>query len=202
MPLSRRDALNGAAGAAAAALLSGTSGALVKSGDGSKISVFGVGGASSPYTAGVQKGGKVEYSERGAEELAFFKERLDASRARLATTIDPIKGKSWDDVQSRIRLVMSEVRNYMIKYMETIPDKSTSKSANQAYADFKLAIENLDYAAVTKNQAKATKSFNSAIGLYIIVLCKDHSYHLLTMKYTDAFAILNSSFKTRRGATL
>lgn len=163
MSLSRRDALAGAAGAAAAALLSGVGAALAKSGDAPKISVFGVGGASSPYTAGVQKGGVVQYKEMNSGEIELYKRLIGESKVRLESAIEPIKGRSWDDVRSRIRLEMSELRGVLVKLNDNISDKDSAEKANKAYADFKLAIENLDYAAITKDQGKAFKFYNAAL---------------------------------------
>lgn len=71
MSLSRREALGAALGAAGAALLPAA--AFAKSGDGANISFFGVGGQSSPYTAGIKTGGTVQYTPFNAEEMAYFK---------------------------------------------------------------------------------------------------------------------------------
>lgn len=163
MSISRREAVSGAAGAAFAALLAGVNGASAKSGDAPKISIFGVGGASSPYTAGVQTGGTVQYKEFNADEQALYRRTIDESRQRLESAIDPIKGKSWDDVRSRIRLEMSELRGIVVKVNSNIEDKAVATKADKAYNDFKLAIENLDYAAITKDQPKALKSYNNAL---------------------------------------
>ena len=156
MSISRRAALGGAA----AALLARASAALAKSGDSPKISIFGVGGASSPYTAGIQTGGTVQYKAYNDAELLAFKKIVDESKARLLTTIEPIKGRAWSDVQSRIRLEMYDVRNTMLKLNAAIDDDATAKKADQIYADFKVALEALDYAATVKDQAKAVKNYN------------------------------------------
>lgn len=156
MSISRRAALSGAA----AALLGRVGAALAKSGDSPKISVFGVGGASSPYTAGIQTGGTVQYKAYNDAELLVFKKNIDESKARLESAIEPIKGRAWSDVQSRIRLEMSDVRNTMLKLNAAIDDESTAKKATQIYTDFKLALEALDYATIVKDQAKAVKNYN------------------------------------------
>lgn len=156
MAISRRAALGGVA----AALLSQVGAALAKSGDSPKISIFGVGGASSPYTAGIQTGGTVQYKQYNDSELLVFKKIVDESKTRLEGTIDPIKGRAWSDVQSRIRLEMYDVRNTMLKLNAAIDDDSTAKKATQIYSDFKQALEALDYAATVKDQAKAVKSYN------------------------------------------
>ncbi len=46
---------------------------------------------------------------------------------------------------------------------ENIADKATVAKAKKVYADFKVAIENLDYAATIKNQDKALKSHTKAV---------------------------------------
>lgn len=160
MSLSRRDALAGAVGAAAALL--GVSPALAKGGDAPKISVFGVGGASSPFVKGVQKGGKVQYEQFGDDEMEIFKRCVAVSKDRLAGTVAIVKEKSWDDVRSQVRLEMYELRKTAERVNGNLEDKAAAKKALQEYAEFKKSIENLDYAAVTKNQDKAYKSLAKA----------------------------------------
>lgn len=160
MALSRRDALGAAVGAAAA-LLAGSP-ALAKGGDAPKISVFGVGGASSPFTKGVQKGGTVQYEAFGDDEVEVFKKCVEVSKDRLAGTVAIVKEKSWDDVRSQVRLEMYELRKTAERLNANVGDKGTKQKAAQEYADFKNAIEKLDYAAITKNQDKAYKSLSKA----------------------------------------
>lgn len=71
MSLSRRQALGAVLGAAGAALLPAA--AFAKGGEGAKISFFGVGGQSSPYTAGIKTGGVVQYKKYSEDEMAYFK---------------------------------------------------------------------------------------------------------------------------------
>jgi hypothetical protein len=108
MALSRRAALGAGLGALGAALLPAA--AFAKGGDGAKISVFGVGGASSPFTAGVQTGGTVVYSRFSEDEMAYFKSIVDASGERLAQAKASIDIKSWEDIRSLIRLETSLLR--------------------------------------------------------------------------------------------
>ena len=161
LKLSRRAAL--AAGLALAAGVIAPTPSEAKGGDAPKISIFGVGGASSPFTAGVQTGGQSMYERFNEEELSSYKKNVDASKERLVTSVDAIKGKSWDDVRSMVRLEMGILRNTFINVNKSITDKKAAKDAEKAYRQFKTDIENLDYAAITKNQDKAYKSYNSAL---------------------------------------
>lgn len=158
-PITRRDAL-----LAGAALLAGIpAAALAKSGDSPKISVFGVGGASSPFTAGVQSGGKLQYKSFNEDEITLYKRIVDDSKARLEGAIDSIKSKSWEDVRSSIRLEASDLRKTQLTVNANIEDDKESKKATKAYLVFKNDLENLDQAAVQKNQDRAYKAYNAAL---------------------------------------
>lgn len=161
-PMSRRQAL-----AAAAALVSGAAlsplAAFAKSGDAPKISVFGVGGASSPFVAGWETGGKVIYKRFGEDELAVFKRIVSDSKNRLEGASDSIKQKSWEDVRSRIRLEASDLRKTQITINDAIDDPSQAAKATKAYKTFKNDIERLDAAAIQKNQDRAYKAYNASL---------------------------------------
>lgn len=161
MSLSRRAAL--AAGLALAAGVVVPSPSEAKGGDAPKISVFGVGGQSSPFSAGVQTGGNPVYKEFNDEEVASYKKNVEESKERFVTTSEAIKVKSWDDVRSKVRLEMNQIRATASKINKNLSDAKAAKDAEKAYNQFKVDIENLDYAAVTKNQDKAYKSYNSAL---------------------------------------
>lgn len=161
-PISRREAL-----ATAAALVAGTVlgpfAASAKSGDSPKISVFGVGGASSPFTAGIQTGGKVAYKQFNDDEVAVFKRIVSESYDRLEGALPSIKIKSWEDIRSRIRLEASDLRKTQLTVNANIEDSKKSATAAKAYQTFKQDIERLDAAAVEKNQDKAYKAYNASL---------------------------------------
>lgn len=160
-PVSRRQAL-----LAGFALLAGATlpkDALAKSGDSPKISVFGVGGASSPFDSGIQRGGKTQYKEFQPDEVAVFKRIVAESKERLEGAADSIKAKSWEDIRSRIRLEASDLRKTQLTVNANIEDSKQSAAATKAYKVFKKDLEDLDYAAVTKNQDKARKYYNAAL---------------------------------------
>lgn len=161
-PISRRQALSAAAALITGATLSPLI-ANAKSGDSPKISVFGVGGQSSPFTAGVQQGGKVIYKTFNDDEITLYKRIITDSKDRLAGAIDSIKGKSWEDVRSRIRLEAYDLRKTQLTVNANIDDKKTSDAATKAYKAFKNDLENLDQAAVEKNPDKAFKFYNASL---------------------------------------
>lgn len=152
-PISRRQAL-----LAGAALLAGTPlAALAKGGDAPSISIFGVGGASSPFTAGVQSGGKVLYSRFRDDEIAVFKRIFSESKERIEGASETVKNKSWMDARSRIRLEASDLRKVQNSVNDSIEDKKTSEAAKKLTANIKLKLEQFDQACVDKSQDKAAK---------------------------------------------
>ncbi|KAI0563197.1 Oxygen-evolving enhancer protein [Gracilaria domingensis] len=160
-PVSRRQALMGGAALLAAVGLSPFA-TLAKSGDSPKISVFGVGGASSPFDAGVPTGGKVQYKPFGDEEVAVFKRIVDDSKERLVGSVGSIKEKNWEDIRSQIRL-QSDLRKTQLTINANMPDKKSGDQAKKAYLAFKTDIEKLDQACVQKDQARAYKAYNAAL---------------------------------------
>lgn len=161
-PMSRRQALAAAAALVAGATLSPLA-ASAKGGDAPKISIFGVRGASSPFTAGYQTGGKVIYKKFNDDEVAVFKRIVSDSKNRLEGASDSIKLKSWEDVRSRIRLEASDLRKTQISVMGGIEDPSQAAKATKAYETFKNDIERLDAAAIQKNQDRAYKAYNASL---------------------------------------
>lgn len=161
-PVSRRQALS-----AAAALVAGASLAPLianaKSGDSPSISIFGIGGQSSPFTAGVPTGGKVQYTGFNDDEIATYKRIVNESKDRLEGASDSIKAKSWEDIRGRIRLEAQDLRKTQLTVNSNIRDKKVQAAAAKAYQLFKEDIERLDMACVQKNQEKAYKSYNSSL---------------------------------------
>lgn len=161
-PISRRQALS-----AAAAVFAGVSLAPLvseaKSGDSPTISIFGIGGQSSPFTAGVQQGGKVQYRSFNDDEITIYKRIINDSKDRLEGAYDSIKAKSWEDIRSRIRLEASDLRKAQLTVNSNISDKKLQAAAAKAYQLFKEDLERLDQACVQKNQDKAYKSYNSSL---------------------------------------
>lgn len=160
MALTRRAALGAALSAMGAAVLPAS--AFAKGGDAPKISIFGVGGASSPFDAGIQTGGTVLYSRFSEDEIAYFKSIVDASSDRFAQAKASIDIKSWEDIRSLIRLETSLLRTTMVKVAESL-DKDGQKKATSIYEDFKLDLNDLDYACSTKNQEKANKAYKATL---------------------------------------
>lgn len=160
-PLSRRQALTAAAALLTGAALSPYS-ASAKSGDSPKISVFGVGGASSPFTAGVQTGGKVIYKEFGDDEVAVFKRIVADAKDRLQGTTNSIKIKSWEDIRSQLRL-QTDLRKTQLRINDGISDPKQAEKAAKAYQVFKNDIEKLDAACVQKNQDRAYKAQKASV---------------------------------------
>lgn len=160
--VSRRQAL-----AAAAALLGGAAltplSALAKAGTSPSISVFGVGGMSSPFASGVQKGGTVLYKTFGPDEVAVFERIVRESKDRLESASGAIKIKSWDDVRSKIRLEAADLRKTQITIMSNLQDPDQVATAQKAYKTFKQDIEALDAACVQKNQNRAYKAYNASL---------------------------------------
>lgn len=159
--MSRRQAL-----AAAAALVTGAVvaplAASAKSGDSPKISIFGVGGASSPFTAGVQTGGKVIYKRFGDDEIAVFKRIVTDARDRLDGSVASIKIKSWEDVRGQLRL-QTDLRRTQVIVNGGIDDPKQAAKAAKAYQTFKNDIERLDAACIQKNQDQAYKAHKASL---------------------------------------
>lgn len=160
MALSRRAALGAALSAVGAAMLPAS--AFAKGGDAPKISIFGVGGASSPFDKGIERGGSVLYSRFSEDEMAYFKSILDASNERFVQAKSSIDIKSWEDIRSLIRLETTLVRSTMVKVAESL-DKDGQKKANSIYDGFKRDLNDLDYACSIKNQDKAQKAYKSTL---------------------------------------
>lgn len=160
-PVSRRQALAAAAAMAAGAILSPTA-ASAKSGDSPKISIFGVGGASSPFTAGVQTSGNVLYKAFGDAELDVFKRIVSDAKERLEGSADSIKIKSWEDIRSQLRL-QTDLRKTQISVNNGISDPKQAAKAVKAYQTFKTDIERLDAACVQKNQDQAYKAHKASV---------------------------------------
>lgn len=149
---------------AGAALLAGVPlSALAKSGDSPNISIFGVGGQSSPFTAGIQTGGSTLYTEFNEDELAVFKRIAEESKERIAGAGDAIKAKQWEDIRSRCRLEAYEFRKVQKKINESITEKSLQEKAVKASAAIKADIEQLDQACVQKNQDLSFKKYNALV---------------------------------------
>lgn len=157
-PISRRDALL----TGAALLLGVPAAALAKSGEGPKISVFGIGGPSSPFNAGIPTGGKVQYKENGEAEIAVFRRIISESKTRLEGAVPSLKAKYWEDIRSTLRLEMTGLRPTVLKINSTLDD-TTSKKATKAYLVLKNDLENLDQACIQKNQNKAFKAYNASL---------------------------------------
>lgn len=160
MALTRRAALGAALSAVGAAMLPAS--AFAKGGDAPKISIFGVGGASSPFESGIQKGGTVLYERFSEDEMAYFKSILDASSDRFVQAKASIDIKSWEDIRSLIRLETTLLRTTMVKVAESL-DKDGQKKATAIYDGFKKDLNDLDYACSTKNQDKAQKSYKAVL---------------------------------------
>lgn len=158
-PMSRRDAI-----LAGAAILTGMPlAALAKSGTSPRISIFGVGSASSPFESGFQKGGTVLYSQYSDSEIAVFKRIVLESKDRIVSCNEPLKTKSWQDVRARIRLEASDLRATQVKVNDSLTDKDTKAAAIKAVNVFKLSLNKMDMACVEKNQSDAFKGYNAAI---------------------------------------
>lgn len=157
--ISRREALIGGAALLAGIPLS----ALAKGGDSPKISIFGVGGASSPFDAGFQRGGKVLYSEFGDDELAVFKRIVNQSEERIVDATESIKAKSWEDIRSRCRLEAYDLRKVILRVNGAISDKAQADKAQKIANSIKQDIEQLDQACVAKNQDLAYKKYNATV---------------------------------------
>jgi hypothetical protein len=165
MALSRRAALSVGLGALGAALLGAGSPVLAKSGEGAKISVFGVGGASSPFVSGISKSGQVLYTPFSDEEQNYFKGIVEGSAERLTGAKTSIDGKSWEDIRSAIRLEMTLLRQTAVTINSNLrlSDPKKADTADKIFAQFKKNVNALDYACVLKDQDKALKSYKATI---------------------------------------
>jgi Oxygen evolving enhancer protein 3 (PsbQ) len=163
MSLNRRSALGLGLGALGAALLKGAAPVHAKSGEFARQSIFGVGGASSPFDAGIQRSGTVQYSKFAPAEMAYFKSIVDGSSTRLDSAKTEIDNKSWEAVRSTIRLEMSLLRQTMLSVQANIADPKVKASAQKLYDAFKKDVNDMDYACVLKNQDKARKSFKLTV---------------------------------------
>lgn len=67
------------------------------------------------------------------------------------------------DIRSLIRLEMSLLRKTQISVMASLEDSKKKAAAEKIYSTFKTDINDLDYACVTKDQARASKSYKSAV---------------------------------------
>lgn len=160
MALSRRSALGAALTAAGAALLPAA--AFAKGGESAKISIFGMGSASSPFVAGIKTSGTVQYKRFSDDELAYFKSIVDASGERFAQTKASIDIKNWEDIRSLIRLETTLLRQTMVSVMDSL-DGDRAKDSQKVFQAFKKDINDLDYACVTKNQDKAQKAYKATV---------------------------------------
>lgn len=158
-PMSRRQALITGAALIAGAPLA----ALAKSGDSPKLSIFGVGGASSPFEAGVQKGGTKLYKEFNNDELEVLRRIVNNSKDRIAGAEDSIKTKSWEDIRSRVRLEAGELRKVQNKINDGLSASDDQVRAKKAARAVKIDLEQLDQACVQKNQDAAYKKYNSVL---------------------------------------
>lgn len=157
-PVSRRQAL-----LAGAAMLAGVPlAALAKSGDAPKISIFGLNSASSPFTAGIKKDGKLLYEDLNPEELSIYKRIAEGSKARIVGADQSIKNKYWEDVRSRIRLEAYEFRKVQLRLNSAL-SKDQAQPALKTSSAFKADIEKLDQAAYQKNQEKAYKAYSAVV---------------------------------------
>ncbi|CAN8069628.1 unnamed protein product [Agarophyton chilense] len=160
--VSRRQALRDGAMALLTTLALGPVAAAAKSGDSPKISVFGVGGASSPFDSGIQTGGKVQYKPFSKDEMAVFKRIVDDSQQRLVGAVDSIQDKKWEDIRSQIRL-QNDLRKTQLTINANMPDKKSTEKASKAYLAFKTDVEKLDQACVQKDQSAALKAYKAAL---------------------------------------
>lgn len=97
------------------------------------------------------------------DEKAYLEKIVTDSKSSLKSTDGPILDKSWEEVRSRLRLEMSLLRKTQVELNKKITDPKSKAAAEKAYEQFKKDIDNLDYAARTKNQDKALKSRGFAI---------------------------------------
>lgn len=67
------------------------------------------------------------------------------------------------DIRSLIRLEMSLLRQTQISVMNSLSDSKQKAAAEKVYASFKLNINDLDYACVSKDQSRAAKSYKSVV---------------------------------------
>lgn len=157
--ISRRAAL-----AALAAVVAGAAAgtAPASAGPAAKQSIFGYGGASSPYSYADQKlyTGTVLYKDLNEGEVAKYRNIFKESQMDLgATASAAIAGKSWEDVRSAIRLRANDLGAAAKRLSDASP---SSKAATKAYNQFKASANALDWAARQKNQAKAVAAREAA----------------------------------------
>lgn len=157
-PISRRKALQTAAAVLAGVPLA----ALAKSGDSPKISIFGVGGFSSPFTAGVTTGGQRQYAEYNDDEIMRFKRIVNESKDRIIAASGSVKSKSWDDLKSCVRLEAYEVRRIQ-RQVDASLDGDKKKAATKASQAFKVSLEEFDQAVSQKSPAKTAKAYDATI---------------------------------------
>ncbi|OSX79123.1 hypothetical protein BU14_0086s0010 [Porphyra umbilicalis] len=157
----RRAVLAGALAAAGLAILPDTAQAM--GGEGAKQSFFGAKSISNPFTYNEKSKGPIVYKPYNDDEKAYLEKIVTDSKSSLKSTDGPILDKSWEEVRSRLRLEMSLLRKTQVELNKKITDPKSKAAAEKAYEQFKKDIDNLDYAARTKNQDKALKSRGFAI---------------------------------------
>lgn len=97
------------------------------------------------------------------DEKEYLEKIVSDSTDSLKSTDGPILDKSWEEIRSRLRLEMNLLRKTQVELNQKITDPKSKADAEKAYEQFKKDIDNLDYAARTKNQDKALKSRGLAI---------------------------------------
>nr|ADD97076.1 photosystem II extrinsic protein [Galdieria sulphuraria] len=139
--------------------------ASAKSGESAKLSIFGVEGLSSPFTADLKSKGQPLYKNLNEEEISRYTKAITDGKASLSKIPGYINEKSWEDIKSLVRQRVADLRSAQKKMMASISEQRIRQKAEKLYDSFIKSIEDIDYAARQKNGDKVRQAQQQAMKL-------------------------------------
>lgn len=139
--------------------------ASAKTGESAKLSIFGVEGLSSPFTADLKSKGEPLYKNLNEEEVSRYTKAITDGKASLSKIPEFISEKSWEDIKSAVRQRVADLRTAQKKIMASISEERIRKKAEKIYDNFVKSIEDIDYAARQKNGDKTKQAQQQAMKL-------------------------------------
>ncbi|GJQ15984.1 hypothetical protein GpartN1_g7825.t1 [Galdieria partita] len=136
-----------------------------KSGESAKLSIFGVEGLSSPFTADLKQEGQPLYKNLNEEEISRYTKAITDGKDSLSKIPGYITEKSWEDVKSLVRQRVADLRAAQKKLMASISEQRIRKKAEKLYDSFIRSIEDIDLAARQKNGDKVRQAQQQAMKL-------------------------------------
>lgn len=137
--------------------------ASAKTGESAKLSIFGVEGLSSPFTADLKSQGEPLYKNLNEEEMSRYTRAITDGRTSLSKIPEFVSEKSWEDVKSAIRQRVADLRTAQRRLMAAISEQNIRKKAEKIYDNFKKSIEEIDLAAKQKNGDKTLQAQKQAM---------------------------------------